>query len=80
VIKQGQRSAQWKLGMCYECGEAVEKDIQKAVHLYIQAAKQGHSRAQRHLSHCYRTGRGVPVDLAKAKKWRQRAIENGERP
>jgi len=47
---QGVASAQYNLGMSYELGVGVEKDIPKAKELYKKAIAQGHQKAQQRLN------------------------------
>ena len=42
---QGHATAQMSLGACYEDGEGVEKDLNKAIEWYTLAAKQGNEDA-----------------------------------
>ena len=50
------------LGLRYERGEQVRKDIDKAIYWYKKAANLGEMYAQRNLGLCYSKGKGVPVD------------------
>mgnify|MGYP001972279457 CR=1 FL=1 len=43
---QGDSDAKYNLGMCYEYGEGVTKDIPKAIKWYTKAAKQGDDEAK----------------------------------
>jgi TPR repeat protein len=70
-------AAQCNLGLCYECGRGVEKDVVEAVKWYRKAAEQGHSRAQCNLGYMYEIGRGVETDVAEAVKWYRKAAEQG---
>lgn len=65
VSRTGDASAQNRLGVCYEEGEGVEKDIQEAVGLYGLAAEQGRSTGQCSLATCYLNGDGVEKTCAK---------------
>jgi len=47
---QGYSIAQFNLGLCYEKGEGVEKNISKAIELYTLAAKQGNEMAIKNLN------------------------------
>jgi TPR repeat protein len=46
---QGEAYGQNNLGVMYENGTGVAKDVAEAVRLYRLAADQGHSKAQAHL-------------------------------
>ena len=54
AAKQGDAVAQYNLGVCYDDGEGVEQDKQKAVEWYTKAAEQGLAEAQCDLGLCYR--------------------------
>ena len=49
AANQGDAAAQYNLGVCYECGEGVAKDIKEAVRLYKLAAAQGVAEAKQAL-------------------------------
>uniref|UniRef100_A0A4W3HXT3 Death ligand signal enhancer n=1 Tax=Callorhinchus milii TaxID=7868 RepID=A0A4W3HXT3_CALMI len=55
AASQGSAKAQYNVGVCYELGKGISKDMTKAALYYSYAAAQGHSRAQycwgRHLLH-----------------------------
>lgn len=55
-----------ELGLCYEAGRGVEKDIHRAAELYRQAAQSGMAAAQCNLGVLYREGLGVEQDDRKA--------------
>ena len=74
--KQGDSEAQYRLGMMYEQGDGVEKDLEKAVKLYRFAADQGHAMAQVNLGWMYINGHGVEEDLDEAAKWYRRSDES----
>ncbi|KAF3838295.1 hypothetical protein F7725_010063 [Dissostichus mawsoni] len=46
AAQQGYSKAQFNTGVCYEKGRGVEKDKQKALYYYWQAAAGGHRQAQ----------------------------------
>ncbi|XP_042349901.1 death ligand signal enhancer isoform X2 [Plectropomus leopardus] len=46
AAKQGYSKAQFNLGVCYEKGRGVNKDKEKALYYYWQAAVGGHKQAQ----------------------------------
>ena len=46
-------AAQRNLGICYENGYGVEKDLTQAVYWYIRAAEQGDAHAMYNLAYCY---------------------------
>lgn len=75
--EQGEKEAQFRLGVCYGKGEGVLQDDVKSVNWYRKAAEQGHSEAQNNLGDCYYEGKGVPKDGAEAVKWYRKAAEQG---
>ena len=46
AAEQGDANAQYNLGVCYEKGEGVKKDLSQAVQWYRKAAEQGMPGAQ----------------------------------
>ena len=45
AAEQGMPRAQYLLGWCFENGKGVEKDLDRALHLYRQAAEQEYKEA-----------------------------------
>ncbi|KAF9967516.1 hypothetical protein BGZ70_009278 [Mortierella alpina] len=58
--------AQFNLALCYEHGQGgVERDLEKALHFYQQAADQGHTKASYNIGCiCYNAG-----EVSKAMAW-----------
>lgn len=77
AAEKGSAKAHYKLGWCYEYGNGVELNIEKAIEWYQKAAKQGYTEAQCHLGFCYYRGRGIKQNYAEAKKLFQEAAEQG---
>ena len=75
--EQGHAAAQCILAVCYEDGEIVEKDSQKAIELYKSSAEQGYMHAQFFLADCYESGTGVEQDYKKAFLWYEKAANQG---
>ena len=75
--EQGDRKAQFNLGLDYEDGIVVPQNITEAVKWYRKAAEQGYAEAQCYLGKCYRNGKGVPEDKTEAVKWFRKAAEQG---
>jgi len=73
----GDAAAQCELGACYENGEGVEEDVEKAVGLYTKAAAQGHAQAQCNLGLCYEEGKGIGKDIAMAVALYKKAAGQG---
>ena len=66
---------QSNLGLLYQNGEGVTKDLAKAVELYQKAADQGNAGAQNNLGVLYQNGEGVPKDLESS-----RALSKSSQP
>ena len=66
-----------ELGLKYEKGEGVSKDLTKAADLYYKAAQQGDAAGQFHLGTMYRDGGGVEYNQEQAARWfRESAQQN----
>ena len=77
LTDQGDAVAQYNLGVRYEDGQGVPKDLEKAAELYQKAANQGHAGAQFNLGLLYAHGQGVPKDFGKAAELFQKAANQG---
>ncbi len=77
LAKMGISEAQYNLGVCYEQGDGVEQDFEKAVYWYKAAAEQGYDKAQSNLGLCYYNGYGVEVDFAEAARLFTLSAEQG---
>jgi len=73
AAEQGNRDAQYHLGIMYVNGEGVPKDYKKAVKWYTKAGKQGEPNAQYNLGYMYKHGLGVLPDYKKAVEWYTKA-------
>ena len=67
----------WQLGVLYEFGEGVEKDLEQAAMWYRKAAEQGHAVAQSNLGRLYEYGEGVEKDLEQATLWYRKSADQG---
>lgn len=78
--EQGDAEEQYFLGLSYQGGDVVPKDMTKAVKWYTKAAERGYANAQNKLGGCYERGLGVPKDLKKAVEWYSKAAaqKNGD--
>lgn len=76
--QQGEREAQFRLGMMYGLGLGTAQSYPEALAWYRRAAEQGEPRAQNNLGWMYGTGRGVPQDFAHAYAWYSIAAAGGE--
>lgn len=77
AARQGDAEAQFYLGLCYNYGDGVEKDLSEAVKWYRKAADQGDALAQYNLGICYDNGYGVEKDLSEAVIWFRKAADQG---
>jgi TPR repeat protein len=73
-------NAQDSLGLLYEDGSGVVKNLAKAVELYREAAGRGNEWAQLNLARLYESGTGVVKDLAKQKNFIRRQLTRETRP
>lgn len=64
--EKGNVQAEYNLGVCYEHGDGVKQDYEKAVYWYRRAADKGYDKAQMNLGVCYTNGYGVEKDEAEA--------------
>ena len=73
------RFAQYNLGVCYQHGHGVEKDLVRAVSLYTKAAEQGDADALFCLGGCQR-GPGMAEDNVKAAQLYKLSADQGHAP
>jgi len=77
LAEKGDATFQLILGMKYEEGDGVPKDMAEAARWYRMAAEQGDADAQSSLGVCYYKGEGVVKDASEAAKWWRKAAEKG---
>ena len=70
-------NSMYQLGVYYELGIGVDKDLAEAVKWYKKAAEKGNTDAMCSLGSSYRIGHGVDKDPAEAVKWYKKAAEKG---
>lgn len=70
-------NAAYYLGLLYEVGRGVEKDMDKAVALFKQAASGGNALAQSYLGNLYYEGKGVTQDYGLAVNYFRMVDEQG---
>lgn len=73
----GDRESQYQLGVCYDEGEGVDIDFDRALVWYHRSAIQGHKGALHNIGQCYYIGKGVRRDFQKAVLWYTRSAELG---
>lgn len=76
--ESGDVDAQQKLGLCYEKGNMVVRDFDKAYEWYIKSASQNNVKAQNALCRMYSSGIGGLKKYAAAYKWCERAAKNND--
>lgn len=77
AAKDGDKKAQWFLGVLYSEGEGTPQDHKKGFQWVEKSAKQGYSKAQERLGKHYYHGEGVPKDLSKAFYWFKESSKKG---
>jgi hypothetical protein len=75
VADGGHSGAQHIVGMLYEKGIGVGKNVDKAVEYYEKAARQGLADAQTRLGVMFRLGEGVAKNPKLAEKWLKKAAQ-----
>ena len=75
---QGHVVAQLSLGSCYDNGDGVTHNEEKAVYWYTKAAEAGNVKAQQLLAYCYYNGNSETRDYVKAAEWFRRASDQGD--
>ena len=78
LAEQGDREAQFNIGLMYKMGNGVTQDYAEAVKWHRKAAEQGEAAAQYNLGGMYKRGDGVTQDDAEALKWYRKAAEQGD--
>lgn len=73
---EGDRDAQFKVGVLFANKQFNEPDFEQAVYWYKQAARQEHVLAQYNLGHQYLTGVGVKANTETAMQWWLKAATN----
>ncbi|MFL5327906.1 MAG: caspase family protein [Gemmataceae bacterium] len=75
AIERGDLDTTSNLGVMYENGWGVNKDLNEAFNLYKKAADKGHKVAQTNVGLAYANGRGVQVDYNEAAQWYRKAAD-----
>jgi len=78
LADSGDLEAQFKLGVMYERGLGVHKDVAQAIRWYEKAASKRHTPALRSLASIYFAGSGVPKDQKKAFQLLSQAARGGD--
>jgi TPR repeat protein len=78
LAQEGNRGAQYNLGMMYNEGRGVPRNSAEALKWFQRAADQGDREAQRDLAYLYKHGDGIPRNNVEAFKWYRLAAEQGD--
>lgn len=73
----GHAGAMNSLGLLYESGRGVIRDIGKAIGWFRKGAEAGNTGAMNHLGLAYRNGFGVPRDPAESLRWFRKSADAG---
>ncbi|MDR2353923.1 MAG: sel1 repeat family protein [Deltaproteobacteria bacterium] len=71
--QQGDPAAYYNLGVVYDEGILVQKNVREAFLFYLKSAELGHPQGQHNTAVCYDQGEGVERDPKKAVEWYQKA-------
>ncbi len=77
LANQNDAQAQYKLGLMYELGMGIEKDLNQAFAWYQKSADQANAKAQYNLGIFYALAKGVEKDIEQSKYWIRAANKNG---
>ena len=75
---QGNRDAQFGMGVIYYGGNGVSKNLDEALAWFRKAADSGHPTAMFNLGVAYWQGRGLTKNFSQAVDWWERAAELGD--
>src|ERR1700692_2253884 len=78
LADQGDRTAQFKLGVLYDEGNGVDKNSREAIRWYCISSAQGFPEAAYYLGRLYQDGRGIPQNFERARQWYLIATGRGE--
>ena len=75
LAEQGHSGAQHGIGLLYQMGRGVPKDLSMALMWYRKAAAQESASAQNNIGTMYRDGEGVEQSYVEAARWYRMAID-----
>ncbi len=78
LAEQGNIEAQFNLGIMFELGNGVSKDLKEALRWYRLAADQGDAMAQYNVGVYYAQGMGVAKDFKESMRWTRLAAQQGD--
>ncbi len=76
--EQGDKKAQYELGLCYAKAKDVAQNWGEAFKWFERAARSNHVQAQSWLGWCYANGKGVNQDWLSSAKWYEKAATQGD--
>lgn len=79
LAEKGNSSAQYGIGVMYDSGKGVPKNLGKAFGWYSRAAEQNHRSAQFNLGIMYYYGDGTEQNIVEAYKWWSIAADQGHK-
>jgi len=79
LAEQGDRDAQFNLGVIYYVGQGSPVNYTLALKWFKKAALQGHPQAQYNVGYMYEKGEGTPQDYEEAVKYYRQSAERGNR-
>ncbi len=79
AVEQGNTNAQYNLGICYENGRGVEKNLKKSFDLFYNAAQNNHIGSQYKIGVYYAKGIYVLRNIKDAMKWLEKAAQQGDK-
>ncbi|KAA0441700.1 MAG: sel1 repeat family protein [Candidatus Thioglobus sp.] len=77
LAESGDAKSQYKMGLIFELGLEVEKDLAQAFAWYAKSAEQQYAKSQYNLAIFLALGKGVTKDIKQAKHWIKCAKANG---
>jgi len=79
LAELGDAEAQYNLGVMYDEGAGLDRDLSTAAAWYRKAAEQGFVDAQTNLAMMHLQGQGVARDSAMAGSWLRKAADQGDK-
>lgn len=74
---EGNVSALYCLGLCYQKGIGISKCLDSAFFWFKKAAERGHAAAQYFIGQAYQKGNPAPRDQEQARRWLKKAADQG---
>ena len=78
AAEQGDAEAQYRLGLMYDKGQGISRDLKEAFRWYSLAAEKGHAEAEYSLGLMFYFGQGVEQNYQEAIKWFRLAAKHGK--